>query len=111
MVMMPGNAHPMNAAYYEQMVHQKLRRDHPINSFRYCNKPRSLHHGNSMNSQKPAQRNYMINEHGQLERVIRKRKRKSSDQLKTLMREFERNPGWSKETLLEVSKKTGLSEA
>ncbi len=27
------------------------------------------------------------------------------------MREFDRNPGWSKETLLEVSKKTGLSEA
>jgi hypothetical protein len=27
------------------------------------------------------------------------------------MREFERNPNWSKETLLEVAKKTGLSEA
>jgi hypothetical protein len=27
------------------------------------------------------------------------------------MREFERNPNWSKETLLEVSRKTGLSEA
>jgi hypothetical protein len=27
------------------------------------------------------------------------------------MREFDRNPNWSKETLLEVSKKTGLSEA
>lgn len=27
------------------------------------------------------------------------------------MREFERNPNWTKETLLEVSKKTGLSEA
>jgi len=45
------------------------------------------------------------------ERIIRKRKRKSSDQLKTLMREFDRNPNWSKETLLEVSRKTGLSEA
>ena len=45
------------------------------------------------------------------ERVIRKRKRKSGDQLKTLMREFDRNPNWSKETLLEVSRKTGLSEA
>lgn len=45
------------------------------------------------------------------ERIIRKRKRKSSDQLKSLMREFERNPNWSKDTLLEVSKKTGLSEA
>ncbi len=46
-----------------------------------------------------------------LERIIRKRKRKNNDQLKTLMREFDRNPNWSKETLLEVSKKTGLSEA
>jgi hypothetical protein len=27
------------------------------------------------------------------------------------MREFDRNPNWTKETLLEVSKKTGLSEA
>ena len=31
--------------------------------------------------------------------------------MKILMREFEKNPNWSKETLLEVSKKTGLSEA
>jgi hypothetical protein len=45
------------------------------------------------------------------ERVIRKRKRKSSDQIKTLMREFDRNPNWTKETLLDVSRKTGLSEA
>jgi hypothetical protein len=45
------------------------------------------------------------------ERVIRKRKRKSGDQLKTLMREFDRNPNWSKDTLLDVSRKTGLSEA
>jgi len=56
-------------------------------------------------------RSYIINDTGQYERIIRKRKRKSSDQLKILMREFERNPNWSKETLLEVSKKTGLSEA
>ena len=27
------------------------------------------------------------------------------------MREFDKNPNWSKETLLEVSRKTGLSEA
>jgi len=27
------------------------------------------------------------------------------------MREFDRNPNWSKETLLEVARKTGLSEA
>ena len=43
--------------------------------------------------------------------MIRKRKRKSGDQLKTLVREFDRNPNWTKETLLEVSRKTGLSEA
>ena len=45
------------------------------------------------------------------ERVIRKRKRKSSDQIKTLIREFDKNPNWTKETLLDVSRKTGLSEA
>lgn len=56
-------------------------------------------------------RSYIINTSGQYERIIRKRKRKSSEQLKILMREFEKNPNWSKETLLEVSKKTGLSEA
>jgi hypothetical protein len=54
---------------------------------------------------------YVLGENGNLERIIRKRKRKNTDQLKTLMREFERNPNWSKETLLEVSRKTGLSEA
>lgn len=56
-------------------------------------------------------RSYIVNDQGHYERIIRKRKRKSGDQLKVLMREFDRNPNWSKETLLEVSKKTGLSEA
>ncbi len=54
---------------------------------------------------------FVLAENGNLERIIRKRKRKNTDQLKTLMREFERNPNWTKETLLEVSRKTGLSEA
>ncbi len=54
---------------------------------------------------------FVMGDNGVLERVIRKRKRKSGDQLKTLMREFDNNPNWSKETLLEVSRKTGLSEA
>ena len=56
-------------------------------------------------------RSYIINSNGEYERIIRKRKRKSTDQIKILMREFDRNPNWSKETLLEVSRKTGLSEA
>jgi len=68
-------------------------------------------------SKNSAQRNgyhqnkYTINDNGQLERIIRKRKRKSGDQLKTLVREFEKNPNWTKESLLEISKKSGLSEA
>ena len=70
----------------------------------------------NMNSQKGKgkgahSRSYIINSNGEYERIIRKRKRKSTDQIKILMREFDRNPNWSKETLLEVSKKTGLSEA
>ena len=56
-------------------------------------------------------RSFILGENGQLQKVIRKRKRKSQDQLKILMREFDKNPNWSKETLLEVSRKTGLSEA
>ena len=58
-----------------------------------------------------ARQGFVMGENGVYERIIRKRKRKSGDQLKTLMREFERNPNWSKETLLDVSRKTGLSEA
>ena len=53
----------------------------------------------------------MVTDNGSYERIIRKRKRKSGDQIKTLIREFDRNPNWTKETLLEVSRKTGLSEA
>lgn len=68
---------------------------------------RSSHHP----SKKLIGRSYVVGEGGMYERIIRKRKRKSSEQLKTLMREFDRNPNWSKETLLEVSRKTGLSEA
>ena len=45
------------------------------------------------------------------ERAIRKRKRKSNEQLKILMREFEKNSNWTKDIMLEVAKKTGLSEA
>ena len=69
--------------------------------------------GNSTkgNSKGANSRSYIVNSNGEYERIIRKRKRKSNDQIKILMREFDRNPNWSKETLLEVSKKTGLSEA
>ena len=64
-----------------------------------------------MPSKKLIGRSYIVGDNGMYERIIRKRKRKSGDQLKILMREFDRNPNWSKETLLEVSRKTGLSEA
>jgi hypothetical protein len=71
--------------------------------------------GNGSSSRVPHKkligRSFVLSDNGVYERIIRKRKRKSSEQLKTLMREFERNPNWSKETLLEVSRKTGLSEA
>ena len=67
--------------------------------------------GDSKKMNVPRNYSYVINENGDYERIIRKRKRKSQDQLKTLMREFDRNANWSKETLLDVSKKTGLSEA
>ena len=46
-----------------------------------------------------------------MERLIRKRKRKTTDQLDQLVAEFEKNPHWSKETLLMIAKKTTLTEA
>ena len=45
------------------------------------------------------------------ERIIRRRKRKSYDQLNYLMEVFEKNPEWTKEIMQEVAEKTGLSEA
>jgi NADH:ubiquinone oxidoreductase subunit E len=45
------------------------------------------------------------------ERIIRRRKRKSYDQLNLLMEIYEQNPEWTKEIMQEVSQKTGLSEA
>jgi hypothetical protein len=66
---------------------------------------------NMKHSKKSLNRCFSVQDNQNYERIIRKRKRKSTDQLKILMREFDRNPNWSKETLLEVSRKTGLSEA
>lgn len=45
------------------------------------------------------------------ERIIRKRKRKTSEQLRLLEQEYERNPEWNKGKMSEVAFKTGLSEA
>ena len=44
-------------------------------------------------------------------KIIRRRKRKSYEQLQMLVQEFQANPEWNKENMLEVSRKTGLSEA
>lgn len=57
-------------------------------------------------------RSYILDETtGQMERVIRKRKRKTPQQLEELNREFEREPHWSKDTLLEIAQRTNLTEA
>jgi len=50
-----------------------------------------------------------VDENGK--RIIRRRKRKSYEQLQMLIKEFLANPDWSKENMQEVSRKTGLSEA
>ncbi len=44
-------------------------------------------------------------------RSFRRRKRKTYDQLQMLVKEFKSNPDWTKEIMLQVSLKTGLSEA
>jgi hypothetical protein len=104
--------------------------DHPMMAYRYNhemnddsystdnmdneNDSESVHrHGseNMKHNKKLMNRCFNAQDNSNYERIIRKRKRKSTDQLKILMREFDRNPNWSKETLLEVSRKTGLSEA
>lgn len=45
------------------------------------------------------------------EKIIRRRKRKTSEQLRLLEIEYERNPDWSKVKMSEVAYRTGLSEA
>ena len=60
----------------------------------------------------PKKRGYMFNEaSGQLERVIRKRKRKTTFQLEELAGAFDNDPHWSKEMLAEIAIKTDLTEA
>ena len=45
-------------------------------------------------------RGYFYNpETGRLDRIIRRRKRKTSEQLRSLNKQFDSNPHWSKETL------------
>ena len=57
-------------------------------------------------------RSYVFNEeNGQYERVIRKRKRKTPNQLNELASHFNADPHWSKETLLAIALRTGLTEA
>ena len=54
----------------------------------------------------------MLNpETGEVERVIRKRMRKTQNQLRLLNEEFESNPHWTKETLLRIAERTSLTEA
>ena len=50
-----------------------------------------------------------VDENGK--RIIRRRKRKSYEQLQMLIKEFKANPEWSKDHMVHVAKKTGLSEA
>jgi len=60
----------------------------------------------------PKRRGYMYNEEsGQMERVIRKRKRKTANQLEELQGAFDLDPHWTKEMLLDISTKTFLTEA
>eukprot|EP01022_Parablepharisma_sp_SALTPOND_P000853 TRINITY_DN105147_c1_g1_i1.p1 TRINITY_DN105147_c1_g1~~TRINITY_DN105147_c1_g1_i1.p1 ORF type:complete len:322 (+),score=25.01 TRINITY_DN105147_c1_g1_i1:310-1275(+) len=45
------------------------------------------------------------------DRIIRRRKRKSIEQLKVLYNEYKKNSNWNKATMAEMAEKTGLSEA
>ena len=57
-------------------------------------------------------RGHVFNEvSGKFEKVIRKRKRKTTTQLEELINAFETDPHWTKEMLAEIASKTTLSEA
>ena len=49
-----------------------------------------------------------VDENGK--KIIRRRKRKTYEQLQILIKEFQANPDWSKDNMQEVSNKTGLTE-
>jgi hypothetical protein len=51
----------------------------------------------------------IVDENGK--KIIRRRKRKTYEQLQQLVKEFQANPEWSKDNMQEVSQRTGLSEA
>ena len=66
------------------------------------------------NTSKPKQKNKTkkkpsVDENGK--KIIRRRKRKTYEQLQMLIKEFQANPDWTKDHMQEVSRKTGLSEA
>ena len=44
-------------------------------------------------------------------RIIKRRKRKNSEQIKMLSIEYKKNPNWNKTTMSEMAQKTGLTEA
>ena len=44
-------------------------------------------------------------------RIIKRRKRKKSEQIKMLSIEYKKNPNWNKTTMAEMAQKTGLTEA
>lgn len=68
-------------------------------------------HMNSMNSHLDMEEDESNSKECQKALEIRKRKRKSNQQLKILQAEFERDGFWSKDKILHVARVTGLSES
>lgn len=88
-------------------VEQISQQTNEVASSSVCN---TMQSGSAIHKSK--RRSYTFNESsGQMERVIRKRKRKTTNQLEDLANAFDTEPHWSKETLAEISKNTSLTEA
>ena len=65
----------------------------------------------SAQSKEPIYRKRVDGNSERLDSSLRKRKRKSNQQLKILKAEFEKSTDWSKDVISEVAKKTGLTES
>mmetsp|Transcript_1818 Transcript_1818/g.2015 ORF Transcript_1818/g.2015 Transcript_1818/m.2015 type:complete len:224 (-) Transcript_1818:81-752(-) len=81
---------PMERDHIESMIHNST----PLS------KPKTKHR---------IKKKTTVDENGK--KIIRRRKRKTYEQLQILIKEFQANPEWSKDNMQEVSQKTGLSEA
>jgi hypothetical protein len=98
----PPNMYPMPMPHAPPMV-QKQPIEHSYSHNNHTS-------GGTKSKSKTRQKKKLnVDENGK--RIIKRRKRKSYEQLQQLIKEFKANPDWSKDHMVDVARKTGLSEA